>query len=354
MEVRVMRTEQVEAGRRQKAEGRRLLTLLFALMLVVIPSRVLAGSLTFPPASHVKVEVMEAAPNFPDTIDFVLRLKEYAAARAILNYKPVGRQITSEQEADIEATVPPGTDIRVTLDLSTHYMPPGVEVEYYWTLFDDAGGSTDTAVKTFKLLDERYSWQTYTDAESGLSVHWYSVRWQEGGSPFGEKLLETSTRAVERLQNEIGASLTRPAEIWVYNTQEELASALFEFNPEWVGAQAFPDLGLILAHISDDEAAEDEIKRLLPHELSHLVLYQATRNPYNTPPAWLEEGIAVHNQEVRYPDEEAALREAAEEGRLVPLKALSGSFGADEETSLLSYAQAGSVIDFVLEDSRYG
>src|SRR5688500_16477148 len=176
MEVRFLRSEQFETVRRQKAEGRRLLTLLFALMLVVMPSRIYAGSLSAPPASHVKVAVMEVLSDFPDTVDFVLQLKEYAAARAILNYKPVGRQITSEQEADIEGTVPPGTDIRVTLDLSTHYMPPGVEVEYYWTLFDDTGASTDTAVKTFELLDERYSWQTYTDAESGLSVHWYTVR----------------------------------------------------------------------------------------------------------------------------------------------------------------------------------
>jgi hypothetical protein len=209
-------------------------------------------------------------------------------------------------------------------------------------------------MKTFKLLDDRYNWQTLTDAQNRVSVHWYSARRQEGESPFGRRLLDTSSKAIDRLEREIGASLERPAEIWVYATQEELASALFEFNPEWVGAQAFPDLGLILAYIADDEAAEDETKRLLPHELSHLVLYQATRNPYNAPPTWLDEGIAVHNQEVRYPDEEAAIREAASEGRLVPLKALSSPFGADEETSLLSYAQAGSVIDFVLEDERYG
>ncbi|MEO6458095.1 MAG: hypothetical protein ABIO92_07445, partial [Chloroflexia bacterium] len=258
MDVGMMIIAQSGAGRRYTVGVYKpLLTLLFALMLVVMPSGVHAKGLASPPASHVKVEVMEADPKFPDTVDFVLRLKEYAAKRAILNYRPVGRQITSEQEADIDNPAP-GANIKVTLDLSTHYMPPGVDVEYYWTLFDAAGGTTDTAVKTFKLLDERYSWQTLTDARSGVSVHWYSVKWQEGGSPFGRRLLDTSSQAVDRLQSEIGASLGRPADIWVYSTQEELASALFEFNPEWVGAQAFPDLGLILAGIADDLAAEDE------------------------------------------------------------------------------------------------
>ena len=345
-------------GSRGKVQGStcRLLlsTFCLALVLIIMPAGAGAERPNAPTASHVKVAVQEADPKFPDSVDFVLRLEEYAARRATLNYRPVGRQITSEQEAEINAVVSPGTDIRVTLDLSTHYMPPGVEVEYYWTLFDAAGGTTDTAVKTFKLLDERYSWQTLTDSENGVSVHWYAVRFQEGGSPFGRRLLETSSKALDRLEREIGVNLDRPADIWVYSTQEELASALFEFNPEWIGAQAFPDQALVLAAIADDEAAEDETKRLLPHELSHLVLYQATRNPYNAPPTWLDEGIAVHNQEVRYPDEEAVLREAASEGRLVPLKALSSPFGADEETSLLSYAQAGSVIDFLIEDRRYG
>ena len=36
------------------------------------------------------------------------------------------------------------------------------------------------------------------------------------------------------------------------------------------------------------------------------------------------------------------------------LKALSGSFGADEEMAVLSYAQSGSVVEFILDDPRYG
>ena len=51
-----------------------------------------------------------------------------------------------------------------------------------------------------------------------------------------------------------------------------------------MGGKAFPELALVLAAIPDDETADSEIKRVIPHELSHLVLYQATRNPYNAPP----------------------------------------------------------------------
>ncbi|HYP39074.1 MAG TPA: peptidase MA family metallohydrolase, partial [Chloroflexia bacterium] len=209
--------------------------------------------------------------------------------------------------------------------------------------------TVDTPTKTFKVLDEQYEWQTLTDTEKGVSVHWY-----DGDEAFGENLLDTATAALDRLERDVNASLTRHADIWVYGTQEELIDALPANIPEWVGGKAFPELALVLAAIADDENSDNETKRIVPHELSHLVLYQATRNPYNAPPAWLDEGLAVYNQEAHYPEEEEYLKAAAEEGYLVPIKALSGSFGADEDAAFLSYSQSRSVVEFILNDSRYG
>jgi hypothetical protein len=199
------------------------------------------------------------------------------------------------------------------------------------------------------MLDDQHNWQTLEDAQKRVAVHWY-----DGSQEFGMSLQQTATTALDRLQHDINASLKREAQIWIYPTQDDLFTALPSNRPEWVGGQPFPELGVILANIAADDTAQLEIKRIVPHELSHLVLYQATRNPYNTPPLWLDEGLAVHNEEVHDPVQEEALKQAAEEGRLVPLKALAGSFGADEDTARLSYAESRSAVDFMLSDSRYG
>jgi hypothetical protein len=199
------------------------------------------------------------------------------------------------------------------------------------------------------VLDDQYKWQTLTDTKKRVSVHWY-----DGDEAFGQNLLDTATAGLDRLERDVNASLTRPADIWVYSTQEELIDALPANIPEWVGGKAFPQLALVLAAIADDENGDSETKRIIPHELSHLLLYQATRNPYNAPPAWLDEGLAVYNQETHYPEEEEYVKAAAEGGYLLPIKALSGSFGADEDTAFLSYSQSRSVVEFILNDSRYG
>ncbi|MBF6612225.1 MAG: hypothetical protein IVW55_03775 [Chloroflexi bacterium] len=294
------------------------------------------------------VDVQSVRANFPDNIDFSLQARGFEAQRAALNYSLVGEAVTSDVQASIAR---PASDLslNVTIDLGTDYIPLGAQVTYYWTLTSTDGLSVDTAARTFTLVDGRYRWQSLADAQRRVSVHWY-----EGDQAFGKELLAVASSTLDRLQSEIQAALKRPADIWVYPTQSDLLDALPRNIPEWVGGKAFPELSLVISAIADDSDADTEIKRVVPHELSHLALYQATLNPYNSPPAWLDEGLAMRNQQSSDPQEAASLKKAAEEGSLVPLKALSGSFGADEKTALLSYAESRSAVDFILTDDRYG
>jgi Peptidase MA superfamily len=328
------------------------ITLILALMLSAsiqaIRAAPLATLYSLLAASSVHVKEQDAAPHFPDSVEFTLKTSGFVAERAELSYSLVGEAVTTGLQADV-AQPTADLDVSTTLDLSIYYIPPGAEVTYYWTLTSPTGETVDTPSKTFKMLDEGYSWKTLSDPQGRVSVHWY-----EGGRAFGQSLLDTATGALDRLQHDIGVTIERPAEIWVYSSQDDLLGALPQNIPEWVGGKAFPELALVLASITDDDYADLETRRVIPHELSHLVLYQATRNPYNAPPAWLDEGLAVHNQEAHDPSEEDSLKTAAEQGRLLPIKALSGSFGADQETAILSYAESRSVVDFIVDDPRYG
>ncbi len=326
----------------------KLVGIAFMLASVIVPVQTLQASVVRAPLSALQVKEQDAAPHFPDSVDFTLKTSGFEANRAELNYQLVGDAVTVGVGADMSGPTD-SVDTSVQLDLRTDYIPPGAEVNYYWRLTSPDGETTDTPVKSFQMEDEGFSWRTLTDVKNRVRIHWYN-----GNSAFGQKLLDTATEALDRLEGEIGATLTRQAEIWIYGNSDDLFYALPLHQPEWVGGQAYPDLAVVLAAIPNDESADSETKRTVPHELSHLVLYQATENPYNSPPAWLDEGLAVHNQEADAGFEEDALRQAAEQGTLIPLKALSGSFGADEQEALLAYAESGSVVDFILSEPRYG
>ncbi|HEX5501217.1 MAG TPA: peptidase MA family metallohydrolase, partial [Thermomicrobiales bacterium] len=100
-----------------------------------------------------------------------------------------------------------------------------------------------------------------------------------------------------------------------------------------------------------------EVRRVIPHEMSHQLLYQATDNPYGGPPHWLDEGLAVYNQET--PDGEfgTMLRQAVRDGALIPVRALNSNFPLDPDQALLSYAESLSVVQFIVKtygDAKLG
>lgn len=315
----------------------------------VLPIQVGAASIGHAQAGQAPiVEVQSAEPKFPDEISFLLQARGFQAREAELNYSLLGSSVAITVPAEIDLSGA-GVVSRVALDLDTYYVPPGATVLYGWTLTDEWGIKEKTPRKSVQVVDEYYPWRHLSDADNRVSVHWYL-----GGEEFGRSLIKIASDTLDRLEREIGVKLERSVDVWVYATQNELLGVLPKDSPGWAGGKSFPDLGLVLAVVSPVVVSEDEIKRIVPHELSHLVFYQATLNPYNTPPAWIDEGLAVHNQQLYAPQEEAALQKAAEEGLLVPLEELSGSFGPDEEGAVLAYAQSRSVIEFILSDTRYG
>ena len=60
-------------------------------------------------------------------------------------------------------------------------------------------------------------------------------------------------------------------------------------------ARLTPALHVIMAVLPPGNY--DEVGRVVPHEISHQVLHQATDNPFSRPPQWLNEGLAVYWQE---------------------------------------------------------
>ncbi|NJL34669.1 MAG: hypothetical protein HC893_13455 [Chloroflexaceae bacterium] len=212
---------------------------------------------------------------------------------------------------------------------------------YRWIVRDTAGNVLETEPQLVTYQDTRFPWQERTDR--GVTVYWY-----EGGDAFGDELIGTAGRALDRLQAELGATVTDPIKIYIYANGADMRDALRSNSVEWVGGQAFPSLGIVLGIVAPGNIAE--ARRIIPHELSHQVLHQALDNPYGGWPLWFDEGLAVFNQETPDASFPVMLDEAARNAELIPLEALAASFPADTERALLSYAQSGSVLAYIINE----
>jgi len=240
-----------------------------------------------------------------------------------------------------------GTHVEVDkqIDMSVNYLPPGVDMEYFWRVTEADGGVSDSEHQTFVYTDQRHDWQTKTDGL--VTLYWYS-----GNDDFAQDIVDTANRTIGILRDRFKVEGQEPIHITIYGNYSDLGEALPPNSAEWIGGQAYPELRVIMAAIQPGGGAHNEVRRIVPHEVSHLILHQATANPFNTPPTWLDEGLATYNQETEDERLPRLLDQAVRGGRLIPIRALNSSFPLDPDQALLSYAESVSIVSFIIQ--QYG
>jgi hypothetical protein len=225
-------------------------------------------------------------------------------------------------------------------------LPPGANIQYWWKIKDSSNHYLETIPKAVKFNDARYSWSKITDGE-------VSLFWHKGSDSFARELMDTAQQTLSKLSNDTGAQLERSVKIYIYANQTELLDALM-FPQKWTGGVAFTQFGIIAIPI--DPAAERAAlswgKRTIAHELTHLVTYQMTFNPYNDIPLWLNEGLSVYSEGELDANRQFLLYKAIARDELISVHSLCGSFPTDYEQALLAYAESYSLVEFLI--TSYG
>ena len=102
---------------------------------------------------------------------------------------------------------------------------------------------------------------------------------------------------------------------------------------------------MLAAAPSDTQSID--LQRLIPHELTHVMLYRSLGNGFNSLPTWLEEGIASMEELYPNPDYTRALEAASKNNSLLPLEDLCVSFPADSGRAYLAFAESQSFVRFL-------
>lgn len=295
----------------------------------------------------VQVSQNSASPNFPDNIGFDFKAKVASGSPTFkkleFSFRLVGDVATSVRLINFERGTGQEISANTSIDTQKDYIPPGSRLSYFWTLYDEAGTAYATRTQELIYNDARFK---FRELKSGI----VTVRWYQGDDNFGKATLNKALATIDKLGKLYKLEPKNPINITIYPDSRTMFTALPPNTAEWVGGQAFPSLGTIVLSIAPGNLTE--IGRSVPHEVSHQVIYQATVNPYNGPPRWLDEGLAVSNQD----QVEGILQETFERGvdkrTLYPLRVLNGSFPADGQESYLAYGQSVKVVQYIL--SKYG
>ena len=314
---------------------KRILLVAFLLFLGLTPSFVKADSGIAVLDSSVEV-------HFPTTLVFNLEAESNVdIVDARLHYqvdKMNYVQVVSQGWADFA----PASRIETSWvwDMRKSSLPPGATVEYWWTVKDAAGNEGETSPSVIHFDDNRYHWQSLTEGD--ITLFWY-----EGDDSFAQELMGACQQGLARLTRDIGTYPERPIQIYIYASAGDLQGAMI-FPQEWTGGAAFTEFGIIAIGISADKVAWG--KAALVHELTHLVVHQATFSPYGRLPIWLDEGLAMYNQGELDPSFRAWLDKAISEDKLISVRSLCSPFSSQPEKAYLSYAESYSLVEYLLHN----
>ena len=219
-------------------------------------------------------------------------------------------------------------------------LPPFSTVTFWWELSDADGRKYITPPQAVDYLDNRFVWQEV--AEGSLRVRYYA-----GDVAYARAALSEARSSLERVNHELQAPLPPRVEVYLYAALDDLQSALLLAGRDWQGGQARPDLGVVLVAIPPGQEALAQMKRDIPHELTHLLVFQATGAGYARVPRWLNEGLASANEGLAQPAYQLAVESAFRDGRLMSLETLCAPFSNDAGEAQLAYAQSQSVVQFI-------
>jgi hypothetical protein len=243
-----------------------------------------------------------------------------------------------------------GTQITAayTLQLGTRQIQPFSPVESWWEVRDQAGNFLETPHQTFVYSDTRFQWQSLSDER--ITVWWY-----DGDRAFGRTALEIANNGLARANRDLLAPLPQKLDIYLYANDSDARLALTATDRLWASGHANPMFGVVVVTVPpDDIETVTRLGREIPHELTHILVYQAIGDweRFVKVPHWLNEGLAVTNQSSPDPSVEATLSSARQTGNLLPVAALCVPFPNDPAQAQLAYAQSESLVRYIRD--RFG
>ena len=311
--------------------------------LVVVLGLLLALAGPGPARAQTGLRITDSSVGaaFPLGISFTLSAEGDSQIADIRLHYRVERRSFADVTSEVFVTFSPGTSVVAGWDWDMRRsggLPPGTGISYWWTVTDANGERVVSEPATFQFDDLRFPWQSLT--EGNVTLYWY-----QGDGSFAEELMAAIGDSLDWLEEDTGAHLREPIELYVYASAADLRGSMV-FPQEWTGGVAFTRYGRIAIGIGPTSLAWG--KKALAHELTHLVVHQMTFSPYGDLPTWLEEGLAMRSEGPLGADFAGYLQAAIEGDTLISARSLSSPFSAFADQSRLSYAESYSLVEFLV------
>ncbi len=224
-------------------------------------------------------------------------------------------------------------------DAGQHLIPPFATIEFSYQATLTNNQTVTTGPFYFRYDDNRFAWKELSDGS--VTVHWYN-----GDNIFGQAALDAARAGLQNISQTLPVSLNPPVDVYIYSTFDDLVSSLTLGGSQWEAGHADPSIGVGMLAVAPSDTQSIDLQQLVPHELTHIMLYRSLGAGFNRLPTWLEEGIASMEELYPNPDYANALQVASKNNSLLSFEDLCASFPADSGRAYLAFAESQSFVRF--------
>jgi len=315
----------------------RWLSILFIALQLLQPA---PPTLASPAAPAVDFVNSEPDANFGVDVSFHVNITSSQALEKVFLYiKPQG-----QDAAFYPMTFTPQGEAVYRLELARQPLRAFSKIDYYYRVSLASGEDVVSKTFNFEYKDKRFDWKELEN--QNFKVYWYNRE-----IDFGQTALNIAQTGLESAAKLVPASLTAPIRIYIYASTTDLQSTRLGAQP-WVAGHASPDLHLVMVSISSGPSQRLELERQLPHEITHILQYDAYGEQAKDLPIWLLEGTASVAELYPNADYASVLQSAVQQNQLMSIESLCAEFPRDASSAFLAYAQSQSFVRFLYR--KYG
>lgn len=243
-------------------------------------------------------------------------------------------------EVEIQAAVSPEGVVQAVYNLSEHPVRLFSNISYRFQVTLLNGEMLTSPEASLYYEDNRFLWQK--QVEEPFEIYWY-----KGEPAFALEVLSVAQAGLARARQLLPLEPPEVVKIYVYEDPQDMQAALLLSGQSWVAGHAHAERSAMQVSLPQGPEQRLEMERQVPHELMHLLLYQANPAGYDRLPAWFNEGLASIAELSPNPDYQILLENAYGKGTLMPFASLCIVFPRDASGALLAYAQAASFTQYL-------
>ena len=217
-------------------------------------------------------------------------------------------------------------------------------IAYHYRVTLDGGGDVNSQDFKFEYADNRFTWKS-------LQTEAFKVSWYDGDVDFGQQALNTAIAGLGSASTILPVKLNGPVRLYIYASAQDLQGTRLGM-PAWVAGHTTPDMHLVLVSVAPGPSQTLEFQRQIPHELAHILQYEAYGARTKDFPVWLLEGTASVAELYPNPEYANVLQTSVKQDQLMPMELLCSEFPRDASGAFLAYAQSQSFVRFLFQ--KYG